>query len=175
MRASTARRRWLGAAAALVMTGCDTLPRPGLKPPVLSFRDLSVREAGLQQIAFTLVVDAQNPNGIDLPISALVFRLEIAGQELARGAAADTRLVLPRHATRAVNLELNARTSDLLALIRRLPGAAANAEGIDYRLKGSARWGESPLPLDFERQGSVDPLRALRRRLPARDATPSAT
>jgi hypothetical protein len=171
--ASPARRRWLGAAAALALAGCDTLPRPGLKPPVLSFRDLAVREAGLQQIAFTLVIDAQNPNAIDLPISGLVFRLEIAGQELTRGAAADTKLVLPRQATSAVNLEMSARTADLLALMRRLPGAAKNAEGLDYRLKGSARWGEWPLPLDFERQGSFDPLRALRRRSPARDAAPA--
>lgn len=158
------RRRWLAGLAALAAGACGALPPLNLKSPTLSFRDLQVRDVGLETVRFDLIVDAHNPNEVDVPITGLNVGLDVLGTELARGAAAEQRLVLPKGATRTVPLAFSARTADLLAVLRRLPGSLSG--GLSYRLRGSASWGESGLAIPFERQGSLDPMRSLRRLLP---------
>ena len=115
--------RWCAAAPLALLAACSAVPSVGLQAPKLSFRDLTVREANLQQVRFDLIVDAENPNAIELPITGLRFTLELAGQTIAQGRSADPQVVLPRQATRSVTLALVARNADLLAAMRRLPAA----------------------------------------------------
>ena len=151
-------------APALVVLGCGALPPRNLKPPVLTFRDLEVRDVGLERVRFNLIVDVNNPNEVDVPVTDLNFVLELNGQETARGAAADRTFVLPASGTRQVPLAFSARTSDLLDVVRRLPGSLQT--GLSYRLKGSASWGASGFSIPFDRSGSLDLRGALRRLLP---------
>jgi LEA14-like dessication related protein len=152
---------WAAAAPLALLVGCSVAPAIGLQAPKLSFRDLTVRDANLQQVRFDLIVDAENPNAIDLPITGLRFTLELAGQAIAQGRSADTQVILPSRATRSVTLALVARNADLMAAIRRLP--AAQGPGVPYRLSGYASWGQIPIEIPFERLGVIDPLRSLRR------------
>lgn len=158
------RRRWLVLVPALLMLGCGVLPPPNLKSPVLTFRDLEVRDVGLERVRFDLIVDVRNPNEVDVPVTGLNFVLEMNGQEAARGAAADSSFVLPANGVRQVPLAFSARTADLLDVVRRLPGSLQT--GLSYRLKGSASWGASGFAIPFERSGSLDLRAALRRLLP---------
>jgi LEA14-like dessication related protein len=166
-------RRWLVLAPVLLVLGCGVLPPPNLKAPVLTFRDLEVRDVGLERVRFNLIVDVSNPNAVDVPVTGLNFVLELNGQETARGAAADPSFVLPGSGTRQVPLEFSARTADLLDVVRRLPGSLQS--GLSYRLKGSASWGVSGFAIPFDRSGSLDLRAALRRLLPpGRLETPPA-
>ncbi len=146
--------------------GCNALPPRGLKPPTLIFRELSIKDASLEQVRFTLIIDANNPNDVDLPIRELNCVLELGGREIARGAARESAFVLPGAGSREVPLDFSARTGEILSVLRRLP--ESQGASIAYRLIGSARWGDSPFSIPFERQGSIDPLRSLRRLLPGR-------
>ena len=163
-RPAHSRRRWLILAAALLLLSCGVLPPPNLKAPVLAFRDLEVRDVGLERIRFDLIVDVRNPNEVDVPVTGLNVVLELNGQEAARGAAVEPTFVLPGSATRQVPLAFSARTADLLDVVRRLPGSLQS--GLSYRLKGSASWGASGFAIPFERSGSLDLRAALRRLLP---------
>jgi len=158
-------RRWLFAVPLMLALGCGALPPANLKAPELGFRNLEVRDVGLERVRFDLIVDVRNPNAVDVPITGLNFVLELNGQETARGAAADPTFVLPAKGTRQVPLAFSARTSELLGVIRRLPDSLQT--GLSYRLKGSASWGASGIALPFERSGNLDLRGALRRLLPS--------
>lgn len=58
-------RRWLVLAPVLLVLG-QVLPPPNLKAPVLRFRDLEVRDVGLERVRFHLIVDVSNPNAVDV-------------------------------------------------------------------------------------------------------------
>ena len=173
VRAAHRLRRWLTLAPVLLALGCGVLPPPNLKAPELRFRNLDVRDVGLESIRFDLIVDVRNPNEIDVPVSGLRVVLELNGQETARGVATESSFVLPGNTTRQVPLAFSARTSDLLDAVRRLPGSLQS--GLSYRLKGSASWGASGFAIPFDRSGSLDLRAALRRLLPpGRLETPPA-
>ena len=173
VRAAHRLRRRLTLAPVLLALGCGVLPPPNLKAPELTFRNLDVRDVGLESIRFDLIVDVRNPNEIDVPVSGLRVVLELNGQETARGVATESSFVLPGNTTRQVPLAFSARTSELLDVIRRLPGSLQS--GLSYRLKGSASWGSSGFAIPFDRSGSLDLRAALRRLLPpGRLETPPA-
>lgn len=158
------RRRLLAAAGALAALGalpaCSALPPLDLKAPRLSFAGLSVPRAGLDEIEFLLTVIADNPNEVDVPLSNLRFDLELFGLPFASGAARDPRLTLPGRGTRQVPIAFTMPTSGLLDLVSK-----ARSEGsgrLEYRLRGSANWGNSPFTIPFEKTGDLEALRKLR-------------
>lgn len=160
----TPRRRLLAAAGALAalaaLPACSALPPLGLRAPRLSFAGLSVPRVGLDEIEFVLTVIADNPNEVDVPLSNLRFELELFGLPFAAGAARDPRLTLPGRGTRQVPIAFRMPTSGLLDLASR-----ARSEGsgrLEYRLKGSANWGNSPFTIPFEKTGDLEALRKLR-------------
>lgn len=161
---NSTRRRLLAAAGTLAATAalaaCSALPPLGLQAPRLSFAGLSVPRVGLDEIEFLLTVIADNPNEVDVPLSNLRFELELFGLPFASGAARDQRLTLPGRGTRQVPIAFTMPTSGLLDLVSK-----ARSEGsgrLEYRLAGSANWGDSPFTIPFEKTGDLEALRKLR-------------
>lgn len=160
-----AARRAVRTSAALcvalaVAAGCGLLPPPDSKPPTVTLSDLSVTEVNLQRVRMTVRLEAHNPNSIDIPLSDVRFELALFGQPFTRGTVPEQRVTLPASASREVPVEFVVAASDLGALLRRL--SAGPWPDAVWELKGSARWGASPLPIAFEKRGDSGSLRRLK-------------
>lgn len=156
------RRRFLAAAtlpALAALPACTLGPPADLKTPSLAFGSLAVPRVGLDRIDFRVTVLADNPNDIDIPLRNLRFDLDLLGQPFASGGSADPTVTLPRLASTEVPIAFSVPTSQLADLLSRVrnPGA----DGYQYRLRGSANWGRSPLAIPFQKTGELDALRRL--------------
>jgi len=162
------RPRLLAAAGlALAAAACGLVPPIGLQAPKVTVADLSIRSLGLKEIRFALLLDARNPNDVDVPLSNLRFDLDLLGRPFASGAALEPTVTLAAGATRSVPIEFAVPTSRLLEVLREVRGS--ERAPLDYRLHGSANWGKSPFSIPFERRGELETLRKLRELLePAR-------
>lgn len=158
------RRDWLVhvAAAALAsgLAACNVVPPLDLRAPKLEVADVSILDVGLSQLRFAVVVRADNPNDVDVPLTDLKFDLDLLGRPFASGIAAEPRLVLPRRAARDVPVEFTVPTIRLVELVGRLTGSGWI--NLSYRLKGNATWGSGFIPIPFEKSGDLDVLRRLR-------------
>jgi LEA14-like dessication related protein len=145
------------AAATFGLGACGALmPPPDLEAPALSFSDLSLDSVTRQRVLLTLTIAASNPNPIDIPLSDLHFDIALFGQRLAQGSVPQPRFTLPAKGTLAVPVSLSIATADLRSVMSRLV-RGPSSEAV-WELKGSARWGLSPLAIPFERRGDVQTL-----------------
>ena len=147
----------LSVALLLPLAACGVLPPADLKPPRLRFSDLRITELGPSEIRFVLGVDTENPNDVDVPLRNVGFQLDLLGQPFASGAVIDRAVTLPRTGTKTVPVEFTVPTARLLDVLRRARGSDLSSLG--YRLRGSASWGRTGIPLDFDRQGNLEVLR----------------
>jgi LEA14-like dessication related protein len=164
--ARSTRRRLLcnlltGALAGLGGTACGSLlPPMNLVAPTIGFSDLSVDSVTRDTVRFTVNIVARNPNAVELPLSNVYFDLTILDQLLAQGKVAEPRFTLPAQGERLLPVAMIVATSDLRAVLLKL--ALGPATDGTWLLKGTANWGNSPLPLPFEKRGDVRALRRLR-------------
>ncbi len=155
------------------LAGCASL-EPPLKAPSFAFLDLDLRELSRDRARLGVRVQANNPNSLSIPIAALTFAVDLAGVEIATGAAADAPFVLPARAGRELVFDVDARASRVLEAMRQMSPAALRG-GIAWRLHGSARWGSLGLPIPFERTGRLEAARLLRRQTPGASPAQPAT
>ncbi|HWS76543.1 MAG TPA: LEA type 2 family protein [Quisquiliibacterium sp.] len=164
---NASRRRLLAAGFALpALAACSAFPPLDLKAPKLSFAGLSVPRIGLSDIDFLLTVLADNPNDVEVPLSNLQFELDLLGAPFASGGAREPTVTLPRLGTREVPIAFTVPTSRLLDLVSKARGEGGGR--FEYRLRGSANWGNSPFRIPFEKTGDLEALRQLQKifRLP---------
>lgn len=147
----------------LVAVGCKSVPPPDLRTPRLEVADISIRDVGLSELRFAVVVRADNPNDVDIPLTNLSFDLDLLDQPFATGIAAQPRLVLPRLARSDVPIEFTVPTMRLVEMVGQL--ATGRLSNLSYRLRGRANWGNSFIPIPFEKSGNLDVLRKLREAL----------
>jgi len=166
-------RRGGGMALLAALAGCASL-EPPLKAPSFAFLDLDLRELSRDRARLGVRVQASNPNPLSIPIAALTFAVDLAGVEIATGAAADAPFVLPARAGRELVFDVDARASRVLEAVRQLSPAALRG-GIAWRLHGTARWGSLGLPIPFERNGRLEAARLLRRQTPGASPAQPAT
>lgn len=155
----------LAVAVAAGLAGCNTfLPPSNLQAPAMSFSDLSIESVTLQQVRLTVTIATSNPNPIDMPLSDLRFDFALLGQQVVQGSVPQPSFTLPANGTLYVPVSLSIATADLRSMLSRLMrGPSSDAI---WELRGTVRWGLSPLALPFVRRGDVDSLQqALRARL----------
>lgn len=114
---------------------------------------LRLAEAGIFEQRFDARLKVTNPNPIPLPLEGLSYRLVVAGVEIGSGVARPaTRIQAFGEAM--VDLSLNTGTLGLAQLYQRL--RSAPADGIDYRIEGTASMGLLAPDLTFSRTGRVN-------------------
>jgi LEA14-like dessication related protein len=151
--------RLIGLVLALFLAGCASLPPANLQPPDVSVADFALTDIGLDRLRFRLELDADNPNDFDMPLRNVRLDLTVFDVVLAEGFVVDSRVTLPALASRRLPVVFTVPTSRLLDVMQRFRGGSLNR--FTYRLAGSARWGNTPFEVPFERSGDLDTLRRL--------------
>ncbi len=152
------RRVGVVAALGLMLSACNQiLPPLDLKAPSISVAGVGFESVSREQLRLRVTLATRNPNPVELPLSDLKFDVSLFGQRIAQGQGAEQRITLPAGSDQQVPIILTLSAADLRALMpRALMGSDAQ-----WELKGSARWGISPIPLPIEHRGSLS-LKTLR-------------
>ena len=154
----------LGAAA---LGACAVAPI-GLKAPEAKLSEVAFGRGAAGEVVLLATLDVRNPNAVDIPLSNVRFELDLFGRAFGEGRAVRSAVTLPAQATVSVPIEFSVPAQRIPEMLREV---RAGTDGrVPYRLRGSASWGASVVPLSFERSGEVDPARGLRDalRLPKR-------
>ena len=144
----------LAAGVAALMVGCNqVLPPSNLKAPSLSVSGLGVESITRDSLKLRVRLAARNANTVAMPLSNLQFEVSLMGQRLVHGAVAEETFTLPAQGERDVPVVLAFTGTDARELLIRL--MTRGMTEVPWELKGSARWGISPIPLSFEKRGSL--------------------
>lgn len=142
----------------LALSGCAGLGKPWTAPEV-ELLGVQPRAIAVDGQSFLVALRLRNPNDRTLPVKAMTYRLQLAGQPIADGESALDRLIPPGGTAQADVLV----RSDLLALAPWLPQRLLTAEPLDWKLAGTI-WIEAAgvrLPLPYRHSGQIDPAALL--------------
>lgn len=123
----------------------------------MALEGLRIEDVSLAQQTLLLTLAVRNPNDRALPIKGLTYRLELEGNEIARGASALEREI-PAFGESLADLAV---TGSLLGLIQQLPALALKDRPLDWTLTGTATIADGLLTLPYRYSGQVDPRELL--------------
>ena len=140
----------LPATLAALLCACATEPK--LEPPKVSVAGVQFISGGLWLQHLKVRLHLHNPNDRDLPVTGLEYTIEVAGQEVAAGASAQS-CILPLHGDTELDTHVTANLAGaVLKLVTHVPGTLA-----PYRLSGKVSLGEGLGRIPFEEQASLKP------------------
>jgi LEA14-like dessication related protein len=125
---------------------------PKLESPRLSIVNVETLKSSLWEQRLRVHIRVENPNNRALPVAALSYSIEVAGQELAHGAANDS-FTVPALGETEFSTDVSANVAGaLLTLLSR--GRDVN-DAIDYRILGKVSLADGFVrSIPFEHQGS---------------------
>jgi len=132
------------------LAACTTPQK--LEPPKVSIVRLQVvsAEVWVQHLKVRLLL--HNPNDRDLPVTAVEYTIEIAGQNVASGSYAES-FVVPAHGDAEFDTSVTANlASALLRLLTHVPSTL-----VPYRLAGKVSLAEGLGRIPFEEHASFTP------------------
>jgi LEA14-like dessication related protein len=149
---SGATRCVAGLAAAMLLAGCVLTPK--FTPPRLSVVNVQLEGGDLWEQRLKVHLHVENPNSRPLPVKGLEYTLEVAGQQLARGASAASFIV---PAMGESEFDTNVTTNlagTLLKLLGRGPDALG--QSVEYHLTGKVSLSAGLVrSIPFDERGSV--------------------
>jgi len=138
------------ASLAALLASCATAPK--LEPPKVSITGLKVVSADVWVQHLQVRLQLHNPNDRELPVKALEYTIEIAGQNVGNGSYAES-FVVPAHGDVEVESNVTANLAGaLLKLVTHVPQTL-----IPYRLAGKISLAEGLGRIEFEAQASFIP------------------
>lgn len=133
-----------------LLAGCTTAQK--LEPPKVTIVGLQVVTAEVWVQRLKVRLQLHNPNDRDLPVTALEYTVEIAGQNVASGSYADS-FVVPAHGDAEFDTNVTANLAGaLLKLLTHVPSTL-----VPYRLAGKITLGEGLGRIPFEEHASFTP------------------
>lgn len=130
------------------VAACQTLA--GIESPEVHLAGVQVDSATLFEQHWTVTLDVRNPNDRDLTLKTIDYTLYINGKKFARGMTGSS-VTLPAMGSARVDTQL---TTSLLTSLGQLQSlSAASGKPLQYEVKGTARLGGFPLPVDFDHKG----------------------
>jgi LEA14-like dessication related protein len=140
----------LFATLTVLLAACTTAQR--LEPPKVSIVGLRVVSAEVWVQHLKVRLQLHNPNDRDLPVTAIEYTIEIAGQNVASGSYAEN-LVVPPHGDAEFDTNVTANLAGaLLRLLTHVPSTL-----VPYRLTGKITLGEGLGRVAFEEHASITP------------------
>jgi LEA14-like dessication related protein len=146
-------KRLLSGALVCTLAACSAFA-PKLETPRLSVVDVQVQESGLWEQRLKVRMRVQNPNERALPIRGLSYKLEVAGQDFARGLT-DAAFTVP--ALGEAEFDMNVTANMAAALVKLLGKRDEGlADAVDYRIVGKVSLSEGVLrSIPFEERGTL--------------------
>jgi len=137
---------------AWALAGCSVFV-PKLQSPHLSIVNVEHLGSNLLEQRLRVHIRVENPNDRELPVSALTYSIEVAGQEFAHGAANES-FTVPANGESEFATDVSANMAGaLIAILGRGHGSANDS--IDYRIAGEVRLaGGFVRKIPFEHQGT---------------------
>ena len=133
-----------------VLAACATAQK--LEPPKVSIVRLQVVSADVWVQHLKVRLQLHNPNDRDLPVTALEYTIEIAGQNVASGSYAES-FVVPAHGDAELDTNVTANlASALLRLLTHVPSTS-----VAYRLAGKITLAEGLGRIPFDEHASLTP------------------
>ena len=122
---------------AALLAGCATLS--GIKEkPQITVADIELKNAGLLENAFTVVLRVMNPNNVAIDVKSVTCDLSLNGREFARGVAESGARLEPYSST-LVPVDVYSSTVDMAgALARMLRLGMRGDDAARYALEGTA-------------------------------------
>lgn len=137
----------------LALSGCAGLGGAWI-PPEVELARVQPRSIGLGEQSFLVSLRLHNPNDRTLPVTAMSYRIQLDGRQLAEG---DTKLerLIPPGGTEQVDFPVQ---SNLLAALPGLPQRLLGGEPLDWTVSGTVwiRAAGLTLPLPYRRTGQID-------------------
>lgn len=146
-------------AGAVLLGGCVGLPPADLKEPEIEIVDLSLTDIGFEKVRFRILLEASNPNAVDLPLSNLRMDLRLFDLPLGEAKMRDDRFTLPGRSTTRLPVDFTVPTVRLLDLGLKLKAGGLANPG--YRLEGSADWGDTRYAIPLRKQGNLDLIKRI--------------
>ncbi len=129
---SAYQRRAASLAAAVLLGACALTPK--FTPPRLSVAGVQLEGGDLWQQHLKVRMHVENPNPRALPVKALDYTLEVAGQPFASGAAT-TSFVVPAMGEAEFDMSVTTNLAGtLMKLLAR--GPDGRGQSVDYHLTG---------------------------------------
>jgi LEA14-like dessication related protein len=137
---------------AWALAGCSVFA-PKLQSPHLSIVNVEHLGSNLLEQRLRVHIRVENPNDRVLSVAALTYSIEVAGQELAHGAANDS-FIVPANGESEFATDVSANMAGaLIAILGRGRGSANDS--IDYRIVGEVRLADGFVrKIPFEHQGT---------------------
>ena len=140
----------LCAALSALLAACTTAQK--LEPPKVSIVGLQVVSAEVWVQHLKIRLRLHNPNDRDLPVTAVEYTIEIAGQNAVSGSYAE-KFVVPAHGDAEFDTSVTANLAGaLLRLLTHVPSTL-----VPYRLTGKISLGEGLGRMPFEQYASITP------------------
>jgi LEA14-like dessication related protein len=122
---------------ALLAGGCSNLQQP-----TASFRSMKLDNIDANGFTMNFDIELQNPNDVELPLSAADYRLNLGDVEILQGKAKPDGM-LPAKGSRNVTLPVSVTYENLLAAEKFIRQSGGN---VPFRLDGGLNLGEG-LPI----------------------------
>jgi len=135
-----------------LLTGCAGLKPKAEKPTVKVSRVIPL-EINLDQQRFRFVLDIDNPNSFDLPLSGVDFIARFNTTTVASGKS-EHRLVIPANGSAELSLDVTAGIDQLLTSLKSLLKSTDYTVG--YAIDGRIRVDNWRAPIPFSLNGNVD-------------------
>jgi LEA14-like dessication related protein len=117
---------------ASALAACSAIA-PKLEAPHLSIVNVELLSGTVWEQRLRVHLRVENPNDRPLPVAALLYTIEVAGQELAHGAANDS-FVVPANGESEFATDVTANVAGALVAI--LGRGGGSNQSIDYRVTG---------------------------------------
>ncbi|MBK1702504.1 LEA type 2 family protein [Thiococcus pfennigii] len=137
----------------LALSGCAGLGGAWI-PPEVELARVQPRAIALGRQAFLVSLWLRNPNDRTLPVTAMSYRIQLEGRQLAEGRTELERLI-PPGGTEQVDFPVQ---SNLLTALPGLPQRLLAGEPLDWTVTGTVwiRAAGLTLPLPYRRSGQID-------------------
>jgi LEA14-like dessication related protein len=150
MRAAWLRPLRLLLASAVLLAGCDVLPK--FETPQLSVISMKMQSADIFSQRMLVRMRVQNPNSRELPVKGISYRIEINDSELGQGLT-NAPFVVPAMGEAEFDVQV---TTNLAGMLGKLLSRRGSQDQVQYRLVGEVALSSGFLRrIPFDERGSV--------------------
>lgn len=136
---------------ALLLAGCAGL---FFEEPVITLKEIHVRQLSLNDASLVFVAEIRNPNGYELRLKSLDYTVHLGGREAGSGSL-EREVSVPASSSAPVEIPVTARFGSLGGVVK----LYVTGRELPYRIEGKAlvKAGLFDRTFPFSRTGVISP------------------